>query len=63
MKWTTEAPKVGGWYWYRSVNNKKPIVLFVYQDLAVKGISGEADHVGECTGEFQGPITPQEDAP
>ena len=68
MKWTTDKPTEPGWYWWQEYRNEPSNRTIAYVSpvngtLQALFIDGESLAVDKCAGYFQGPITPQEDAP
>ncbi len=61
QRWTTERPKEPGWYWWRNHGDKGEIVHVVAPDVVLlcgdMGIFSVRTMIGDGTGEWQGPIT------
>ena len=67
-KWTREKPTEPGWYWWQRSANDEPVVVHItdlHADkiLRIEYPQGDYGRLSNCTGSFQGPITPREDAP
>ena len=63
QRWSKERPKEAGWYWYR--NDSEPCILNIdWSELAERlYVNCDGDDVLEnYDGEWQGPITPNEEA-
>jgi hypothetical protein len=58
--WRRKQPKETGWYWRRRDRAGRPHIVWVGHDLSVHGVNCDSDHVEECPGEWQGPLTPEE---
>ena len=63
--WTTNKPTAEGWYWWQRSLNDEPRVVHItdfYQDkmLRVEFTSGDYGRVSNCSGEWRGPITPDD---
>jgi hypothetical protein len=54
MKWTTDKPKVPGWYWYK--HSTKAIIVVVDDLLCVQDTDENTDHVDEISGQWAGPL-------
>jgi hypothetical protein len=62
MEWTSEKPKVAGWYWYRLVALREVVCVYEYKTvrhpLRVQFIDGTDRSMADCHGHWAGPIQP-----
>jgi tagatose-1,6-bisphosphate aldolase non-catalytic subunit AgaZ/GatZ len=60
VNWTTEIPTVPGWYWYRTSEQEKTLLLlavYAFSDR-MKAIwpSGQSESIINMPGEWSGPL-------
>lgn len=60
MKWTTEKPTEPGWYWYRTSRQQLIVEVVRLREKMYVHNGHIADDLDDYTGEWQGPLTPNE---
>lgn len=63
QRWTRRKPALEGWYWWREDPDSAPEVFYVKQLSVGLRVMMHADHMEylqSATGEWQGPIIPNE---